>query len=161
MISSQTRRLYDRFRKAGSMRVGFAAADALSSARTLRKWQALERLGAVRLRVEEDIDFDPSDFEDPQWYAGRTAYGVVGEYRTDWDNRGSWHLDDGDHESVWVHADSVWGNVGYQDPADPAENECTLDVMAETIDAFRAAWQAHVAESARPECPTCHGTGRI
>jgi hypothetical protein len=161
MISQATRRLYDRFRKAGC-----GAQESLRSARILRKWNALDRLGAVRIRIEDDEDFTPDEdnccCEDPRCSA-RTgpAYGTVGEYRTDWHDRGSWHLDDGDHSSVWVHADSVWGHTGYRDPADPVENCYVIGIMAETIDAFRAAWQDHLAESARPECPTCHGTGRI
>lgn len=112
---------------------------------TLRQWDALESLGFVRLRSEWDWDFNPSDYDDGVFDDDDEAYGSIGEFRLDAD------------DCTWVVADSCWGHVGYRDVLDWRENCYILDIMAETIAAFKEAWKARVNRL----CPVCKGSGRI
>jgi hypothetical protein len=107
---------------------------------SLARFQAAERTGFVRLRCELDEDFDPRDFmedsdiQDSDW----EAYGSIGEYRLSLDSED------------WVHADSCWGHVGYRDVLDWTENPYILDIMAETLEAFRTARKRSVLASPVP-----------
>lgn len=126
---------------------------ARDAAVTLRKWDALESLGLVRLRSEHDADFNPDDY-DCDFDGETTAEGSIGEFLSPDSARFYLDCDTFTQSDLkWVHGDSVWGHVGYRDVLDWKENVYILDVMAETIAAFRDAWKA--------QCPTCHGTGRV
>lgn len=162
MASIALRQFYRNARSAGTTQcvVGESALSAWRAARILRKWDALETIGAVRVRAEFDQDCDPTEFGGS---ADDEAFGSIGEYRTDFATP-DWYP--GDIDSVlpaWNTADSVWGHVGYRNVLDWRENAYILDIMASTIDAFRDSWKAHVrAERERKAglCPACHGTGK-
>jgi cytochrome c553 len=148
-----SRIMWQLFRAVRTSDVGFSVSPAVPyqwrSAVVLRKWQALEALDLVRLRAEQDTEYDPSEWEDEP--ADAEAYGSIGEFRLDTD-------------ADWEHADSVWGHIGYRNVLDWRENAYILDVMAATIAALRDASKA--AARARRErelgfCPTCHGSGRV
>jgi hypothetical protein len=170
MASIALKSLYRNARRANvGCIVGKSALSAWRAARILRKWDALETIGAVRLRAESDDTWEPigCDCGDPRCKMNdprSEAYGLIGEYRTDF-HRSDWYPSDTDDDSLpWESADSVWGCVGYNNVTDWRENEYALDIMAGTIRQFAAAWKAHVrAEIDRRAgvCPACHGTGRV
>jgi hypothetical protein len=163
MASIALKSLYRKARTANvGCIVGENALSAWRAAKILRKWEALETMGAVRLRAEWDDSYDPHDFDPPE-PDDTEAYGVIGEYRTDFDNPDWYPADVDDDELDWEHADSVWGNAGYDDVTDWRENSHVLDIMETTMDAFRDAWEASMRaerDRTRGLCPTCHGTGR-
>jgi hypothetical protein len=134
-------------------------------AATLRKWDILETIGAVRLRAVPDETWEPIDCGDPRCKMNdpnSEAYGSIGEYRTDFADP-SWHqMDVYNDDLPWECADSVWGHVGYRDVLDWRENVHILDIMAETIRQFAAAWKAHVrANRKATPCPKCQGSGTL
>jgi hypothetical protein len=153
MASARLRRLYQHERKHPSGRIGYEAVDAWSRAKVRLQWDTLEALGLVRLRLEDDEDYearqDNCDCDDPECSAKTgPAYGQIGEYRiTD--------------RAAWQHGDSIWGLTGYNDPA---QNCYTPDIMSETLDAFKAARKDHlrrVRDRRAGRCTTCHGSGRL
>jgi hypothetical protein len=108
------------------------------AALTLIKWDAAERAGFVRLRYEWDQDFDPAEYPDCDFGEDPEAFGSIGEYRLDTDS------------DEWVHADSVWGHVGYLDVIDWRENPYVIDIMRETLDQFNTARKQTVLASPTP-----------
>jgi hypothetical protein len=172
MASIALKQLYRNARRANvGCIVGEHALSAWRAARILRKWEALETIGAVRFRAEWDETWEPIDCDcgDPRCKmndSNSEAFGLIGEFTLDpltsdpdapvyagWEDRQDWH-----------QADSVWGCVGYNNVTDWRENEYALQIMDETIRQFAAAWKAHVrAEIDRRArvCPACHGTGRV
>jgi hypothetical protein len=150
-VSPSLRKLFREVRRSP---IGHCVSPSVPYARdcavTLTKWRALESIGAVRLRAEADTDWEPGcDCGDPDCASNNPeseAFGSIGEFRTDFDNP-DWYPGDTDDESLpWVSADSVWGHVGYRDVLDWRDNPYIIDVMAETIAAFCAAWKAHVRQ---------------
>jgi hypothetical protein len=143
MASRRLREVYQEIRRNGgsSMRVGYSAVDAWVEAKTRVMWDALEAIGAVRLRAEYDGEASAENAAD--------TFGSIGEF---------W-IGDG----PWQHGDSVWGHVGYGNVLDPTENPYITDIMFTTINRFREAWKtllAHKRDLAAGRCPACHGTGR-
>jgi hypothetical protein len=173
MASIALKSLYRNARKAqvGCI-VGEHALSAWRAARILRKWGALETIGAVRLRAESDDTWEPIDCDcgDPRCKMNdpnSEAFGLIGEHRTDFADMGEWSYSLASMTGPWgpwFKADTIWGCVGYNDVTDWRENEYALDIMDETIRQFAAAWKAYVrAEIDRQAgvCPACHGTGRV
>lgn len=149
-MSPIMRKLYRQARKAPATQcwVGYAAVSALNAARTLRRWDALESMGLVRLRSENDPYWEPGcscgvkncPNNDPD----AEAYGVIGEYcLPHLDAEGYWCAE-GREDSMegWACGVSVWGHVGYRDVLDWRENAHILGIMDEAIEAFRDAWKA-------------------
>lgn len=178
MASAQLKQLYRTARRANvGCIVGESALSAWRAARILRQWAALEDMGAVRLIAIPDEDCDASDYSDDP---DDEAFGVVGQYRTDFDAE-SWDASDTDRgdgtirdyrhtftaewrEIRWEQGDSIWGCVGCKDVLDWRENAYVIDIMEATIDVFRAAWKAHVRARRDRQaglCTACHGTGRV
>lgn len=117
--------LYRRFRKAGiGGIVGQDAANCLDAARTVMEWEEVESAGLVRIESRPDDSYDPTDedLEENSRYRRDGAWGIVGQYFFD---------------GKWVSADSVWGCVGYNDPGCPFDNPYVIDIMAETLEAFK------------------------
>jgi hypothetical protein len=164
MASTILRKLYREARAADTgCIVGEHALSAWRAAHILRKWDALESLGYVQIRAEHDNNWEPDcdcgEDDCPNHNPDSEALGVIGEFLIpsiveDYNTHGCRPLFD--NPKYWTHADSVWGCVGYRDATDWKENVYVLDIMAETIGTFRAAWKDHI----RNVCPQCHGTGR-
>lgn len=111
------------------------------AARTIARFDTLERMDLVRIRVEEDQEAynDPDAFacycDDPECESREGepirdmvnrlgAYGTIAEWRYSEDDE-------------WQHADSCWSHIGYNDPSSPYENAYVLDGMDAALDAFR------------------------
>lgn len=189
MASERLRRYYRQERTKGATMVGFAAVQAYRNAIDRIKWEALQRIGAVRLWTEPDFDCDLSYLDDDSYsdregraIAKRTrdraerdgCWGLIGQYRTDFDNVDDdgcweWHPSDVDDDSgrvKWRCANSIWGFVG----DDWQNSGYDDDIRAAAIKAFRDAWKAYLAarkaaqqeerERSQGICPACHGTGK-
>lgn len=157
MSSAIVRKLYrDVRRNAPWIAPDRQASSCLEAARTLREWDALESMGLVRLQAEPDDDYRPDcDCGDPRcpyrpFERGQSetnrlrrdieAFGSVGEFCLPFvDDDGYWQPSED-----WQHGGSVWGHVGYRNVLDWRENCYIIDIMRETIDAFRDAWKIHV-----------------
>lgn len=156
------------------------AAQALRAAKydseTLRRWNAAERAGLVR--IETRSDDDPSAWENyfdgdmytpechPDYPGGARALAaekkraeahieawglafVVGEFRTD------------PNSDRWKSADSIGGIEGDADPRDA--HGYGPDIMRATLAALRESLkieQRKRADLRAQRCPHCHGTGR-
>lgn len=126
MTTQQIERLYRQFRKQGE-----SSERARHNARIYARWQSLEWSdvgddGDVRIIVKPDDSYDWDDEQERERYGNDGAWGVIGEYRES-------------PTSPWVHADSVWGFVGYRDVCSPFENPYVIDIMAKTLDQLDAA----------------------
>lgn len=82
-------------------------------------------LGRVRIIAEPDEDYDWEDLDNsvPRSVYERCARdGAWGTVAQVWNG------------SEWEDVDSVWGNVGYDDPLDPVENCYVVDLMSAALD---------------------------
>jgi hypothetical protein len=148
-------RFYWQHRKAG-----WRPIKAWHAAKVRVKWDALESCHAVRL-IEE------YDEECSQEY-GRETYWIAGQFRDDFDNvdeDGCWAWVWGDEERPgkhWNTADSI-GGCNFRNNLDPVDNDYVIEVMRETIEAFRDAWKEHIDRLRMVRaglCPRCQGSGR-
>jgi hypothetical protein len=106
----------------------------------------------------ERSEDDPEDVE---------AFTVLGQFRVDFDDMSEWSTFDAERDAPnakhWHTGDCIGGCAGYDNVLSPFENPYVIDIMAQTIDAFREEWKHYLsakADRSHGRCPHCHGTGR-
>lgn len=120
------------------------AADLWRTCLIVAEFRHWEGLGLARIRVEADYDTDTS-FADDQSPAYRAhvaemeGYGTIGQYRLAASERFGYFGYEDETEG-WKDVDSCWGHLGYDDPADPFENEYVVDHMCTVNETLRAAF---------------------
>lgn len=126
---------YLRFRECG-----MSAIHALSAAKTLLKWEAMEFDDRVRLRAEHEQENYFSVYGEPDGYENAQGHQVSAEQERkelceSFERDGLWCIVaeyfDGEE---WQMADSIGMCAGYKNPLDPFQNWYVPDLMQSAID---------------------------